>query len=328
MTPPAGPYADGLWAITSYFNPMRYRRRLQNFRIFRERLNVPLVAVEWTHGSEFELREGDADILVQLRGGAILWQKERLLNLALRALPSHCRKVAWLDCDIIFGAPGWAESASRLLDRFAIIQLFQHTHNLASHWTPAKDCMTEVESTRLSSTFSISSGMPAARCIAHSFDTREGMGANGHAWAARRELLQQHGFYDACIVGGGDRAMICAAYRCFDGLMQRHYMNKHQQDRYVGWAKPFYESIRGEIGHLEGDIFHLWHGDVRDRRSRGRHEGLQRFEFDPLTDIAIGTNGSWRWNTEKREMHDYVRAYFASRREDGLVGSAVSRAEI
>ena len=111
--------------------------------------------------------------------------------------------------------------------------------------------------------------------------------------------------------------MICAANHCFDELMKRHYMNKRQQDRYIGWAKPFYETVRGEIGYLDGEIFHLWHGDVRERRSRGRHEGLQRFQFDPYSDIAIDTNGCWRWNTEKQEMHDYIRRYFSSRREDG-----------
>ena len=193
--------------------------------------------------------------------------------------------------------------------------MYQRAHYLSPHWTPAKDCTAEVESTRPSATFSISSGLPAATCIGHLLDTREGTCANGLAWAARRELLHQHGFYDACIVGGGDRAMICAAYR--NELMERHYINERQRDRYVGWAKPFHESIRDQIGSLDGDIFHLWHGHARDRQTRGRHEGLQRFQFDPFTDIALDTNGCWRWNTEKQEMHDYIRGYFVSRREDG-----------
>lgn len=87
--------SESLWAITSYFNPIRYRRRLANFKRFRENLRVPLVAVELAYGPEFELQKGDAEILIQLRGGAVLWQKERLLNLAMQALPDHCQKVAW-----------------------------------------------------------------------------------------------------------------------------------------------------------------------------------------------------------------------------------------
>jgi hypothetical protein len=45
--------AGGLWAITSYFNPMGYRRRLANDRVFRENLNVPLVTIELAYGPEF-----------------------------------------------------------------------------------------------------------------------------------------------------------------------------------------------------------------------------------------------------------------------------------
>jgi hypothetical protein len=132
-----------------------------------------------------------------------------------------------------------------------------------------------------------------------------------------RELLDQHGFFDACILGGGDRAMNCAANHCFDEIMKRHYWNMRQQDRYIAWAEPFYEAVRAEIGYLGGDIFHLWHGDVRKRGTRTRHEGLQRFQFDPFTDIAVDTNRCWRWNTQKQDMHDYIRDYFSSRREDG-----------
>ena len=68
-----------MWAITSYFNPARYRRRLSNYRIFRANLGVPLVTVELSFDGQFELTEGDADILIQIPAGAMLWQKERLL---------------------------------------------------------------------------------------------------------------------------------------------------------------------------------------------------------------------------------------------------------
>jgi hypothetical protein len=281
-------------------------------------LNVPLVAVELTYGSDFELQEGDADILIQLRGGAVLWQKERLLNLALQALPKHCRKVAWVDCDVLFGVADWAESAVRLLDDFTIIQLFKHVHYLSPDWMLAKDYTTSVEFARPSFAFSILSGLPAPTCFGNFFNVGEsGDCAKGFAWAARRELLDQHRFFDTNIVGGGDVAMAAAAKQCFDEVMKRHYMNKRQQEWYVAWAKPYYETVRAEVGCLEADLFHLWHGDIRNRRRIARYEGLQRFQFDPFIDIAINTHGCWRWNTDKQEMHDYIREFFVSRREDG-----------
>jgi hypothetical protein len=34
------PDSNGLWAITTFFNPAGYRRRRENYRVFRERLGV------------------------------------------------------------------------------------------------------------------------------------------------------------------------------------------------------------------------------------------------------------------------------------------------
>ena len=71
-----------LWAVTSYYNPVPYRRRLDNYRIFRERLALPLLTVELAYRAP-ELAPGDADILVQIPGRDVMWQKER-----------HCRRNA------------------------------------------------------------------------------------------------------------------------------------------------------------------------------------------------------------------------------------------
>lgn len=60
-----------LWAITSYFNPARYANRLRNYRIFRANLAVPLAVVELSLDGRFELRQDDADIVVQIVGGAV-----------------------------------------------------------------------------------------------------------------------------------------------------------------------------------------------------------------------------------------------------------------
>jgi hypothetical protein len=44
VSPRNGQTSGDFWAITSYFNPSHYQRRLVNYRIFRERLQMPLVA--------------------------------------------------------------------------------------------------------------------------------------------------------------------------------------------------------------------------------------------------------------------------------------------
>src|SRR5262249_57573476 len=77
----------GLWAISCYFNPCRYRRRLANYQGCRRRLTAPLVCVELSFDGRFELGADDADVLIKVKGGAVLWQKERLLNIAWRHVP-------------------------------------------------------------------------------------------------------------------------------------------------------------------------------------------------------------------------------------------------
>jgi hypothetical protein len=305
-----------LWAITSYFNPARWRRRLSNYRVFRDRLRVPLVAVELAYGPDFELSDDDAEILVRLRGGDVMWQKERLLNVALRALPHDCRKVICVDCDIIFGTTDWPETVSRLLDRYMILQPFRHVHHLPQDWKPVEPTSSAAAFSQESVAFCVASGTSPAALLSEI--PRDGsFRSRGFTWAARRELFDRHEFYDACIVGGGDLALGCGTYGCFDSIVNFHRMNSRQRERYLAWAEPFHRTVGTAAGWMEGDIYHLWHGDIRDRRYPERHKMLPSFEFDPFEDIVIDGRGCWRWNSDKPQMHACVREYFASRKEDG-----------
>ena len=311
--------AQPLWAITSYFNPMRYERRLANYRTFREHLAVPLITVELSYAAEeFDLREGEADILIQLRGRDVLWQKERLLNVGLGALPSECTKVVWLDCDVIFGDDSWAEKVSGLLDKFVLVQAFSRVHHLPGDLPLGEASPANAEFSQSSTASAVASGISARACLSRPPGSRvQDRNSNGYAWAARRELLDEHGFYDARIVGSGDRAMAAAAYGIFDMVVADHGMNERQEEHYLAWAEPYFESVGGAVSFADNDLFHLWHGEMRDRWYGERHEGLRRFQFDPYEDIAIDENGSWRWASNKPQMHQWVKEYFVSRREDG-----------
>jgi hypothetical protein len=301
-----------LWAITSYFNPMGYRRRLANYRLFRGHLGIPLITVELAYGPEFELQKEDAEILVRLRGRDILWQKERLLNLALLRLPPHCKKVVWVDCDVVFTANDWAERTSALLDRFLLVQPFKDVHHVRRNWKAGEPWQPACE-LRHSVPFLVASGVPAATCLGcRSFEQFKP--APGFAWAAPRELLHDLRFYDACIVGGGDGVITRAAYGCFAEAIEYQMMNEQFEQHYLSWANRFHDAVRDRIAFANGDLLHLWHGRAEDRRYAGRMEGI--LNFDPSEDLALDENGVWQWNSSKRQMHEYVRRYFISRRED------------
>jgi hypothetical protein len=310
---------DALWAITAYFNPVGYRRRLTNFRLFRKHLAVPLLAVELSYGKDFELRESDADILVQLRGDDVLWQKERLLNLALKALPPACRAVAWLDCDIVFEAADWPSRTMRALERFVLVQPFSHLHYMRPDWSPGRPPASD-ECPHHPPAFLIASGLSVEACLANPIVRTDH--APGMAWAAHRDFLQRHSFYDACIVGGADSVIVRAAYGCLHDATRLQRMSSRKMEHYFAWAQPFHRSVRGSVGFVDGNLFHLWHGSLQDRRYHARQSALAPFDFDPYSDIALDGNGVWRWNSDKPGMHQYVRDYFAARHEDGALEAA------
>jgi hypothetical protein len=309
-----------VWAVTTYFNPMRYRRRLANFHIFRAALELPLLAVELSFGEPFELGNWAADKLIQCRGRDVLWQKERLLNIAIKGLPASCTKVVWLDCDIVFTRSGWIEKASRELDRFPLIQPFSRLHHLPPDQWGDGERAGEPLLQQPSAVRAVAGGIPPRECFRLRTKDRRGDVAVGMAWGARRSLLEQHGLFDACIIGGGDRALACAAYGCFEVAVAMMAMNRHQEDYYLSWARPFYESVRGAVSFIDADVQHLWHGNLIDRRTGERQLGLGAFDFDPYRDIADDTSGCWRWNSDKPALHAYLRKYFASRNEDGARG--------
>lgn len=307
--------SDGLWAITCYYNPIGYRRRLENYRVFRRKLGVPLITVELAIQTDFQLQPEDADVLVQLRGDHVIWQTERLFNVALQSLPRYCHKVAWIDCDVVFGRADWAARASDLLDQRALVQLFSHIYDLPASAAP--DDLAQSVFSAYSFAYVHERG-PAIQQEGSPVVRRgRGPGAPGGAWAGRREILEKHGLYDAVILGGGDTAATYAAVGLFDAVLNNWPANPRQQQHYLDWAVPFFQTVNGNIGCVEGNLYHLWHGELSKRYYMKRHQDLKPFYYDPYSDIAVADNGSWRWNTNKPAMHQYVRGYFESREEDG-----------
>jgi hypothetical protein len=309
--------AAPLWAITCYFNPVGYSRRLENYRVFRRRLTVPLVTVELSFDSAFQLCNEDADILVQIRGRDVMWQKERLLNIALERVPKHCDKVAWLDCDIVFGSDGWAERASRALDTSVVVHLFHERHDLPRHAIVDDLSCWSAPATSYSVVSKLAAGEARPEDLFFANAPLQRGSTAGLAWASRREVLEEHRLYDACILGTGDRAMLCAALGKLDYGARATLMNDRWRRHYLAWARPYSESVMGRVGSIQGRLFHLWHGDIKDRQYGERHGRLQAFDFDPVTDIALDDGGCWRWNSDKTALHAFVRSYFESRNEDG-----------
>lgn len=311
--------AAGMWAITSFYNPAKYRQRAINYRAFRRGLAIPLITVELSFDGGFELNQDDADILVQIRGSAMLWQKERLLNLALTQVPDRVEYVAYLDCDVMFEGDGWVLAACSALSEYSFVQLFSERVDLPPGVSlPSPDALPTgqgiISALRMLDRTSDRFDELLVTCMRRS--------SFGLAWATHREFIQRHSFYDAMIIGSGDRAMVCAMIgRAMDAVATLE-LNPARAEHYLRWAEPIARAVRGRVGSIAGTIHHLWHGDPLGRRYRRRHNDFARFEFDPFVDIRVGPEGAWEWTHPVSDIEAFLRDYFRSREEDSGLPTA------
>ncbi|WP_442505082.1 hypothetical protein SH528x_003855 [Novipirellula sp. SH528] len=304
-------FASDIAIVTTYFNPSHYSTKLENYKQFRDPIDasgIPLFTIECEFGdSDFELNEFKN--VRQIRCNDIMWQKERLINEAVRTLPSKFEKVVWLDCDLLFVNSSWALELSAALDTQVVVQPFSSAIRLPRGET----CFTGT-GPRWNS-FGLVYNDSAVQ-------SREGWDAHGHtgfAWAAKREFFRECGLYDACILGNGDHYIahaIAGEPEC-SCITKRLIRTASQFSHFRDWAKLAYSIVDGKIGVISGEVLHLWHGDYENRRYLERQDEVNRLGYDPYSDIRVSDSGCWEWCSDKPELHAWAIEYFNGRKEDG-----------
>lgn len=301
-----------LVVLTTYFNPCRYRRRRENYDRFIDglvRRHVPCVTVECAFGNDaFELPER-LDV-IRVRASSLLWQKERLLNLAASWLPAACRYIAWIDCDVLFESDDWADDTVRVLQRFPVAQLFETCVRLQRDGAIG-------DTPDVAQSFASVMQRQPATLDAGRYDLH---GHTGYAWAIRRDLFERVGLYEHAVSGSADHFMAHAIYGhygfCIENALKH---DRRQIDHLKAWGRRFHDAVRGQLGLVPGRIEHLWHGDAVDRRYFQRMHDITDLGFDPWTDLVArpGVPLEWRPEVDKPGLRNYFGHYFESRREDG-----------
>lgn len=298
------------WVITSFFNPAKFNALLQNYFIFSNELkrqNVNLLTVECSFDGEYQIPENNN--VIRLSSNSIMWQKERLINYGVSHLPKECKYYAWIDCDIIFTNDNWVNLAIEKLQTNNIIQLFKKVIYLP----PEKikfdgEKMSQVQ------------GVVWQKIIHKNWLQRRKnknlpFSAPGFAWACQRHFFDDlGGIYDKNIVGSGDTFLVDCYFdsweihgfaKKFTEPMKKHMMN---------WCKQL-RSKNPKIDYIPVDIWHLYHGSLKNRRYMDRHDVILNHNFDPMTDIRL-ENNVYEWNSNKSEMHYEIKQYFNNRKED------------
>jgi hypothetical protein len=304
--------SQDLCVVTCYYNPEGYRTKLHNYLVFEAALRasgLTLVTVECSMGqTDFELP--DRAELVRVCARDVMWQKERLLNVAIDNVPRRFTKIAWLDCDLLFTNNNWAEDSSRMLERYPVVQPFDTVVRLPRG---------AVEDTGGGERWL---GFAAAYAKQpHALLTGDflGHGHTGFAWAARRDILAAHGLYDGCVAGSGDHMMAHAFAGDWHGRCIRRIFgdNTAHWRHFAAWSAAIYGNVRAAVSFVPGTLLHLWHGETQDRRYVHRNRDLAGFGFDPATDVVIGSEGCWEWSSDKPRLHQWAANYFGLRKEDG-----------
>lgn len=276
-----------------------------------------MITIELGFNGQFDLSDQDADILVKVEDGDVMFQKERLLNCLIEQhLPDECDQVVWLDCDILFSREDWAEATSKLLRKKSIIQPFQAAFRLQSVTTP----FNQLERSSISSVPSF-----AHRVRNNDFDEERiaphhnsaSYSRAGLAWAARRECLAGVGLFDRCIIGSGDAALT-AVYRNQEEKFLSHTSSGAEyNESFRRWSHRIRQQWDSSLDFLPGTLTQLWHGDYADRRYSERHDFLRQHSKDAVEELQQGRDGAWRWTDSNSEIARYVSDYFWSRNEDG-----------
>jgi hypothetical protein len=309
---PASRYrpAPDVAVVTSYFNSHNYASKRRGFELFRdsmERSGVPLFIGECAFGDEpYELARSSS--VFQFRCADVMWQKERLVNLTIERVPDRYTKIAWVDGDILFTNPTWLVEASERLDDVPVIQPFSHAVRLRPGET------SDFGGGERSRGFCFTrSALPALSRLRYHIH-----GHTGFAWAADRQLLSDIGLYDAAIVGTADHLMAHAFSGDFASPCLQVVFGGSAGflDHFRSWAQDAWERVRGRLGHVDGAVLHLWHGETANRGYARRYRELTSLGYDPAIHLRGEAAALWGWSEEGSYLADWTQRYFGDRRED------------
>lgn len=287
-----------LHAVCCYFNPNNYVKLKNNYRFFRKNFKHPLTTVELA----LDNQDFFIDDAIHIRGNNrhILWQKERLLNIAIESLPKNIDKIVWVDTDIIFENDKWFQETEKNLENYPVIQPFEAVSEISND----NNIVAPHEH-----------GYGFAKSFTENFiDTLDDWPKCGLSWAFRRQCLP-NGLYDKCVIGNGDALQLAAWMGNWDNYLI-HLMSPRTRESFLLDRYQDYESVKANISYIRGNIIHLYHGSLTNRQYFDRNWILIENAFDATTDISLDSNGLYQWSTNKPTLHQNIKLYFQERKDD------------
>lgn len=300
---------DSVAVIACYFNPVGWLSLRHNYQRFvahmRER-KVNLFCAEVAFpGQSFPSKS--AFIQISATDQNVLWQKERLFNLIVEKLPAQFDKIAFVDADILFFDPTWMKRSRETLREKVAVQPFSRVYKLDNQG-------------RVEAAFK-SVGAGGEDYVLEEHRPGRLWSSPGVAWVVHRTVFP---LYDRAIDGAGDSLMIHAwtGQKTSTAYASRGF---HERAFFDVWADGAFKKVRGRIGDISGECFHLYHGKASNRGYNERSGILRAERYDPACHVYEDRNGLLAWTAEAPlHLKQELANYFKSRQEDEVLHSSTA----
>lgn len=294
--------------ISCFFNPQNNPYRVTAFNTFYESIkHLNHHIVECVIGdAEAQLPENDN--ISRIHTPNLLWHKESLLNLIVSKLDPKYKYVFWVDADVIFTNKNWLVEGVESLQTNNLVQPFEYCVHLD------KDKLAPNFNLQIEKSWA---SIPQKRHskLWRSFGANHTLGISGDqnydkhghvgfAWGARREVLDSVPLYDKALVGGADHIIAHAGAGQFNHSCLTKSFTE-DMEAINEWSKKFYAVVKGKIGYVDGDLYHIWHGDIEKRQYLKR---VQEFTPEAKKITEKDKNGLYVTKDDS-----YVKKYFNER---------------
>jgi hypothetical protein len=319
-----------LYVIGVCSNPVRFHSRYRLARKFIEEMSqtkcVKLVIVEGAYKARhFELKDECAQNCadhIPIHLHQEIWVKESMINVGINHTKIKypgSKYFAWVDMDVSFRNPNWAQDAIHQLQHYPIIQPWQTVANLG----PTGNIMNSWKSVGEM----IREGVPPLPKGDNHFcgnpyysGDPKYFGHTGYAWCCTREFFENvGGLIDFAILGSADHhcALGCRGYYSHS---VHSMMGGNFKELIHAWQTRAMQLTHGVIGWASGSIEHHFHGRMKNRHYVDRWKILVENKFDPVHDLRRDDQGIVYLVGKPKLLHDIMK-YNRDRLEDDVYES-------
>jgi hypothetical protein len=295
-----------LYMICVVINPARSRTSIKlytNFKKIMEKLKVKLITVECAlDNSPFSVTTPNYEPFnIQVRTQSSFFQKERLVNIALKKLPMDARYVIVCDPEIEFANDNWVNDSIKALNVFKAVQLFEEAIFLSPSRTESKKCKG----------FAFQNFKRDPPLERTKFE--ESTYACGFAWGFRVEAIRDiGGLIDYSPIGNNSKLMAYCLANRIDEYLPKENINENLHDSVKNWQQKAEKIFVHGIGFIPGTVRINYSKINKENGPYERWDILQSNDFDPRNDLVEADHGSYKLEGTKLKLISDLKDHFTN----------------